>query len=256
MTAQQKRRMALDITMTILSLILMGGAYFFPWDGVHEILGTVLLVLWAVHVILNRRWYKSLFKGSYNPFRVMQAVVNCAILVCAVFLMISGIMLSNHVFAFLHIESGTGFARVAHLLASHWYLLFMSLHIGMHVGMISRQIMAKRAAQAKTTDTPRTSKARTMIFRVILALVCAYGLYAFISRGVWKYLILRQEFFFFDMEKGYLLFFTDYVAIVVLFATAMRLICKRMERNAKNSSSAFSKKRATADSSASNDSFR
>ena len=53
---------------------------------------------------------------------------------------------------------------------------------------------------------------------MLLVAGCAYGLYAFISRGVWRYLILRQEFFFLDMEKGYALFFTDYIAIIVLFA--------------------------------------
>ena len=51
--------------------------------------------------------------------------------------MISGIILSNQLFTFLNIQSGLGFARIAHLLASHWYYLFMSLHIGLHVGMIA-----------------------------------------------------------------------------------------------------------------------
>ena len=55
---------------------------------------------------------------------------------------------------------------------------------------------------------------------MLLVAGCAYGLYAFILRGVWRYLILRQEFFFLDMEKGYALFFTDYIAIIVLFAAA------------------------------------
>ena len=129
--------------MTVFSLVLMGGNYFFPWTGVHEVLGAVLFVLWGVHVALNRRWYASLAKGAYRPFRIMQAVVNCGILACALFLMISGIMISQHVFAFLGISGGANFARKAHMLASHWYFLFMSLHIGLHAGMISRKVAAK-----------------------------------------------------------------------------------------------------------------
>lgn len=58
-------------------------------------------------------------------------------------LMISGIMISQHVFAFLGISGGANFARKAHMLASHWYFLFMSLHIGLHAGMISRKVAAK-----------------------------------------------------------------------------------------------------------------
>jgi hypothetical protein len=30
-------------------------------------------------------------------------------------------------------RSGLGFARIAHLLASHWYYLFMSMHIALTV---------------------------------------------------------------------------------------------------------------------------
>ena len=44
-------------------------------------------------------------------------------------------------------------------------------------------------------------------WKILLALVYAYGVYAFIARGVWKYLILQQRFFFFDLERGFILFF-------------------------------------------------
>ena len=212
MTKTQRLRMTIDITMTILSIILMGGNYLFPADIVHEILGVALFVLWAVHFTLNRRWYGAIFKGKYNPYRVMQTVINCCILICTIFLMISGIILSNHIFTFLNIQGGLGFARIAHLLASHWYYLFMSLHIGLHVGRLFQNITAK------------------IIPRIILALVCAYGIYAFIARGVWKYLILRQQFFFFDLDRGYILFAIDYISIIILFATLSHLLAKSLKK--------------------------
>ena len=212
MTKTQRLRMTIDIAMTILSIILMGGNYLFPADLVHEILGVGLFVLWALHIILNRRWYGAIFRGKYNPYRVMQTVINCCILICTIFLMISGIILSNHVFTFLNIQDGLGFARIAHLLASHWYYLFMSLHIGLHVGRLFQNITAK------------------IIPRIILALICAYGIYAFIARGVWKYLILQQQFFFFDFERGYILFALDYISIIILFATISRFLAKLLKK--------------------------
>lgn len=108
---------------------------------------------------------------------------------------------------------GLGFARVAHLLASHWYYLFMSLHIGLHMGRLFQNVASK------------------ILPRILLALVCAYGLYAFIARGVWKYLILRQQFFFFDLERGYILFALDYISIIILFATILHLIASRLKKN-------------------------
>ena len=218
MTKTQRLRMTIDITMTILSIILMGGNYLFPADLVHEILGVGLFVLWALHIILNRRWYGAIFRGKYNPYRVMQTVINCCILICTIFLMISGIILSNHIFTFLNIQDGLGFARIAHLLTSHWYYLFMSLHIGLHVGMIANKIESSQ------------NIARKIIFSILLALACVYGLYAFIARGVWRYLILQQQFFFFDFERGYILFTLDYISIIILFATISRFLAKLLKK--------------------------
>ncbi len=212
MPISAKIRMTLDIAMTVATLVLMGGNYFFESTAVHEILGVVLLVLWAVHITLNRRFFLSLFKGRYNVFRILQAVVNCGILLCAIFLMVSGIMLSNHVFAWLGIESGASFARTAHLLASHWYYVFMSLHIGLHVSLIANRLGLAGVAT-----------------RVIAALVAGYGIYAFAIRGLWKYMFLQQPFFFFDAERGYALFFADYIAIIVLFAVAVHYVAKLMK---------------------------
>ncbi len=233
MTKKQRLRMSIDITMTILSIILMGGNYLFPADLVHEILGVGLFVLWAVHIILNRRWYSAIFKGKYNPYRIMQTVINCGILICTVFLMISGIILSNHLFTFLNIQSGLGFARIAHLLASHWYYLFMSMHIGMHVGMIANKIAQKKDASKESSneESQPQNSARKIIFNILLAIDCGYGLYAFIIRGVWKYLILRQQFFFFDLERGYILFAVDYISIIILFATISHLVATKLKKS-------------------------
>ena len=213
MTKPQRLRMSIDITMTILSIILMGGNYIFPADIVHEILGVGLFVLWGVHIFLNRRWYGGIFKGKYNSYRIMQTVINCCILICTIFLMISGIILSNQLFTFLNIQSGLGFARIAHLLSSHWYYLFMSLHIGLHMGRLFQNVAAK------------------ILPRIFIALTCLYGLYAFIVRGVWKYLVLKQQFFFFDLERGYILFAMDYISIIILFATILHLIASRLKKN-------------------------
>ena len=212
MTKTQRLRISIDITMTILSIILMGGNFLFPAEIVHEILGVALFVLWTVHIALNHRWYSAIFRGKYNPYRVMQTVINCCILICTIFLMISGIILSNQLFTFLNIQSGLGFARIAHLLSSHWYYLFMSLHIGLHMGRLLQNVAAK------------------ILPRILLVLTSLYGLYAFIVRGVWKYLILRQQFFFFDLERGYALFAMDYISIIILFAVVSRVVAASFKR--------------------------
>ncbi len=249
MKSTKPLRLTLDIAMTIFSIILMGGNYLFPADIVHEILGVGLFVLWVVHIVLNRRWNGAIFKGKYKPYRIMQTVINCGILICTIFLMVSGIILSNHVFTFLGIENGLGFARIAHLLASHWYYLFMSLHIGLHVGMIVNKLCHSPDPTRKSPNgeiigsspimtenqspimTENQSSIMKLVGIILLALVCAYGVYAFIARGVWKYLILQQQFFFFDLERGYILFALDYISIIILFATISHLVAIRLKKN-------------------------
>ena len=214
--------MRLEIPLTILSLVLMGGNMFFPWAPAHEIIGVLLIVVWALHVYANRRWFKAVFRGRNNPYRIMQTVVNCGMLICALLLAISGVMLSNHVFAFLGIESGASFARTAHLLASHWYFVFIALHIGLHVNVIfSRLGVAQLVVR---------SCGVVIASRVAVALVSAYGVYAFIGRGLWKYLTLQQPFFFMDLERGYVMFFIDYIAMVIALATAMYYVMKCLKR--------------------------
>jgi holliday junction ATP-dependent DNA helicase ruvA len=74
----------------------------------------------------------------------------------------------------------------------------------MHANMIASRIQAK----------PRTLR----ILRLLVLLISAYGVYAFISRGLVQYMFLQQQFFFFDFDRSYVLFAVDYLSILVLFA--------------------------------------
>ena len=209
-------RCTLDIAMAVLTLFLMGGNNFF-YDAVgeslesglvHEILGMILFVLWVVHLVLNRAWIKGLLKGKYNALRIMRTVINCGVILCVLLLIVSGIILSNHLFAWLEIESGASFARTAHMLASHWYLFFVSLHIGLHLSLFVRGKVAMGVVSA----------------------LGVYGVYAFIERGLWKYMTLQQPFFSLDLEHGCLLFTLDYIAIMALFAVVMQLVMQALNR--------------------------
>ena len=65
-----KIRLPLDITMTLVSIVLIGGNFFFPADIVHEILGVALFFLWGVHIFLNRRWYASLAQTRCHDINI------------------------------------------------------------------------------------------------------------------------------------------------------------------------------------------
>ncbi|MBQ3320037.1 MAG: DUF4405 domain-containing protein [Spirochaetia bacterium] len=207
--------MPVDITMTILSIILMGGTVLFPDDRVHQVLGMVLMVLWIVHTLLHRRWYGALFKGKYNPYRILQLVINLGITISCVLVMVSGMAMAW----FLPASFGLNYARNIHLASSHWYYLFMCAHLGMHISMIANRIKAKH---------PETH--HPVLLRFVSAVLLVYGIYAFFARGLWKYFFLTQQFFFLDLDKGYVMFAVDYMAILAAFAILIHLMAGALKR--------------------------
>ena len=92
-------KIAVDLAMTVLLLLLM--AKQLTGDVAHEWLGAGMFVFWIAHHALNFGWHRSLFRGKYTPVRAMQTVVNLLLLAAMLGTMVSAIILSRAVFAFL-----------------------------------------------------------------------------------------------------------------------------------------------------------
>lgn len=200
-------KICIDAAMTVLLLCLM--ARQLTGDTAHEWLGAGMFILWIAHHLLNLNWHKRLGKGSYTRMRGIQLVVNCLLFLVMLGTMISGIILSREVFAFLPISGGIALARPLHVFSSFWGFVLMALHLGLHWNMILA--MVRRAAG------PITSKLAQTLLHVGGCAVAAYGLYAFIKNRFLSYLFLSSSFVFFDFERPQILFFTEYAAIMGLF---------------------------------------
>lgn len=195
-------KIGIDLLMTILLLFLM--ARQITGDSAHEWLGAGMLILWIAHHILNRSWYSQLFKGRYTPIRILQTVINFAVLLSMFGLMVSGIVLSREVFAFLPISGGIAWARRIHVLSAFWGFVLMSFHLGLHWNM-----MLNMAHKAKSSIC-------FQLLRIATTFIAGYGLYAFLKNQFLSYLFLTSSFVFFDFERPVLLFFTEYIAIMGL----------------------------------------
>lgn len=210
----------IDMIMTVLLLFLM--ARQLTGDFAHEWLGAGMFILWIAHHILNRSWYSHLFKGKYSPVRILQTVTNFAVLLSMLGLMISGIILSREVFAFLPISGGIALARPLHILSAFWGFVLMALHLGLHWNMILG--MVRKAAG------PVSSKSLRIFLHIAAALVAGYGIYAFLKTQFLSYMFLRTHFVFFDFERPALLFFVDYIAIMGLFIFLAHYTSKGLQR--------------------------
>ncbi|MCM1330868.1 MAG: DUF4405 domain-containing protein [Ruminococcus sp.] len=223
MKSKQIFKISLDVIMTALFMAMM--AYHVTGSKLHEWLGIVLFILFILHHILNYKWYAGLFKGKWSAARIFAAAVNFLLLAAMVGMMISGVMLSNEVFGFLEIRAGM-FGRRLHMLSTSWGYILMSMHIGLHWGMIMGTVKKK---------IPNGKASRTCghIGRIIALLVSVYGVRAFISRQLAERLFLLVHFAFFDYSEPAVFFFADYLCIMVLFVAGAYYL-SRLLRKSKN----------------------
>lgn len=218
MKAKQIFKMSVDILMTVLFLILM--AYHITGNSLHEWLGTILFALFVLHHILNLNWYKTMFKGKYSAVRILMTIINVLLFAAMVGMMISGIMLSREVFAFLNLRAGM-LGRRLHMISTSWGYLLMSAHIGLHFGMIAG--MFKRKINLK-------SKRLVIVGKIFAIVLSAYGVYAFFTRQLADRMFLLMEYAFFDYNESPLFFFGDYLCILILFATLAFYLSKILKQ--------------------------
>lgn len=202
----KKLRMTIDIAMTIVLIGLM--AYSLIGTLTHEILGIAMFVLFTIHHVLNRKWFGALPKGTYRSFRIFQTVLVFLLIGSVLASVISGVILSEHVFAFLRISKGASIARSVHMVCAYANYILMSLHLGLHWNVM---------LSAMRTSKSKTSNLQSWVLRGIGAAIAAYGMYAFIRRQIGEYLFLRTHFLFLDPTEPIVCFFLDYMAIMGLF---------------------------------------
>ena len=198
----------LDALMLLALLFLMG--YQFWGDVAHEWAGVGMFLLFILHHLLNRQWHQNLFRGRFTPSRVLLRTFDLLLFLDMLGLMASGVLLSNHVFAFLDLHGGVGFARLLHMAASHWGFVLMALHLGLHWGMFVG--LAGKALRLR-----QSSRLRRVLLPIVSGGVAAYGLTVFIRRDLPTYLLVRTQFVFLDFGEPVPLFYLDYLAMLGMF---------------------------------------
>ena len=206
----------IDLAMIVLLPLLM--AEILIGQEIHEWLGTGMLVIFAMHHIMNAGWWKTLFRGKYTSSRMLSVMLDLLLLLDMAALAVSGVMMSDFIFSFFSIRRGMMIARQLHLLASYWGLILMSAHLGMHMEMLME--MGRKLF--------RTSKngVRTWILRAAAAGISIYGIYAFFIQQIPDYLFLQTHFVLFDETKAAAVYFVETVAMIVLFVAIAHYLNK------------------------------
>ena len=102
--------------------------------------------------------------------------------------MVSAIILSREVFAFLPISGGIALARSMHIFCSFWGFVLMAPHLGLHWNIILGMI--------RKASGPIQSKPLKIGLCLTAAAVAVYGLYSFIKNQFLSYMFLTTTFVF------------------------------------------------------------
>ena len=215
----KKLNHAIDALMVALLPMLM--AYSLIGETFHEVAGTIMFVLFLLHLWFHRKWWKALTKGRYTPYRIFITVLNIALLVLMFMQPLSGIALSKHLYTGLSLTGLAASAREIHMLLAYWSYVLMSLHLGVHMDAMVKAISRKR----NVNDT------KPGLLIVASAAISVYGIYAFIRRGFPGYMFMQTMFAFFDYGEPKLDFFADYLVIMVLFAICGHYAALLLKRN-------------------------
>lgn len=225
MRSKQQLKVLVDVFMTIGLLVLMG--YHFWGDTAHEWVGAGMFVLFIIHHVLNWSWWKSLFKGRYTALRVLQVIVDVLVLCAMLGLMVSGVILSRKVFAFLPIQGGTAFARVLHMLSAYWGFVLMAAHLGLHWGMLLGTVQRFGTVQG-------SNKFRSLLLTLLGGGIALYGAVALVRRGLPAYLFAQAEFVFLDYGESKVLFYLDYLAMMGTFIFLTHYAAKLLKNAKRN----------------------
>ena len=221
MKQKKMLRMGIDLAMTVLLFCQM--AYLLIGEAAHEWTGAALFVLFLLHHCLNWRWFPALWKGSWGALRAVQTAVDLLLVFDMLGLMASAVVISREVFDFLPISGSMSFARILHMMAAYWGFLLMSLHLGLHWGVVTSFV--RRTGTAGSPD-------RTRVLRLGAALLCCFGAWAFWKHNIADYLFLRSQFVFFDVDQPLALFFLEYLAMMGLWACIACCGAKALRRRA------------------------
>ncbi|WP_303826060.1 flavodoxin [Ruminococcus flavefaciens] len=202
-----------DMVLTVLLLFLM--AYQVTGDVLHEWMGIAMSVTLILHHILNRKWYKSVFKGKYSPYRIVLTAVNTLMLAAIALTALSGVSMSGHAVPFMYGLINVMKARELHLAMSYWSFILMGLHIGLHL----KAMTARLGSKGKSA------------FKVILTAVSGVGLWLFLKSGIVNYITFRTHFAFLDYTTAKWLIILQNLAMLMFFVLAGYVVSEVTQKN-------------------------
>ncbi|MGO6847929.1 DUF4405 domain-containing protein [Rhizobium ruizarguesonis] len=203
-------RLVLDFTAA--GLLLAALAYWWLDNTSHELIGTGMFILLLSHNVFNRRWWARLPKAARGRPNLLTNASNISIALAISALLVTSVLISRSVFAFLPLNGGPT-AREIHILAAYWAFVLAAVHLGLHWSMIMAVIVGLLRVGAPNAI-------RTASLRAATGAKAAWGIHSLFVMGIGDRLIARPSIDFWDFQESTIGFFLHHIAILGTCACA------------------------------------
>jgi uncharacterized membrane protein YiaA len=200
-------RLAFDLVAA--GLLLLGLAYWWLGNTVHELAGTGMFLLVIVHNVFNRRWYGRISKEKRHGRGLFNIGITLLLLIAMLALLVTSVLISNTLSGFLSAYGGFT-VRQIHTLAAYWVLVIVSIHLGLRWPIIM--------GVARTLfGISKASRARTVILRLTAAAIAIHGVWSSFVLGLGTKLAMQTTLDWWNFEESVSGFFVHCIAIMGLY---------------------------------------
>lgn len=165
----------------------------------HEVIGIITFILFIIHHIINRNFYKNMFKGKFNKLRIAFLIIDVLLFIMMILMMISSILIPQHLFEFLNITSHT-LGRYLHIISAYMIYMLSALHLGLHFNQMIK--------------LSKDKKIIVNVFLVLFALI--FGVNGFIKKEFIPKLTLQNLFPLYS-DDSFVIILIDYLGIFIMF---------------------------------------
>lgn len=199
------KKIVVDILLFILMLLEFSSIYLPP--EIHEIIGILLVVLVIIHLILNRKYLKSIPKGKYNLKRMVMLVINVAFMVVFILTCIFGMLSSQYTLTFMNIGNLT--TIYLHKIFAYLGVILLGLHLGINLTPMFNKMNKRKISYA--------------LYLIII--VC--GIYSFFKVDFLNHLLGNSGF---SLVTGNIIInFLEYLSIILMISIFANIIFKKLD---------------------------
>jgi len=160
----------------------------------HRILGITVIILFIIHQILNKNFYKNIFKGKYSKLRACYLLIDILLLIMMIIMFVSIMMVSK-------IRLGDYIiGKKLHIISSYSIYILIGFHIGLHYNTMFKL----------KKDNKKLLSMGLIIFGLI------FGINGLIRRKVFSKLTL-QFLYPLYFEDSIISPLIDYLGILIMF---------------------------------------